>query len=81
MKFSQKILRIGDFQKLIFIELATLNFFFQKKKNSASSLLKLVTNYEIEWVGLNFYYNDGLQPKKKREGIINEHGGMYILCN
>ena len=26
----------------------------------------------LEWMGLNFYYYDGLQPKM-REGIINEH--------
>ena len=38
----------------------------------ASSLWKLVTNYVLEWMGLNFYYYDGLQPKM-RAGIINEH--------
>ena len=32
MKFSQKILRIGDFEKLSFFESAILDFFFQKKK-------------------------------------------------
>ena len=26
----------------------------------------------LEWMGLNFYYYDGLQPKM-RAGIINEH--------
>ena len=26
----------------------------------------------LEWMGLNFYYHDGLQPKI-RAGIINEH--------
>ena len=26
----------------------------------------------LEWMGLNFYYYDGLQPKI-RAGIINEH--------
>ena len=38
----------------------------------ASSPWKLVTNYVLEWMGLNFYYNDGLQSKM-RAGIINEH--------
>ena len=37
-----------------------------------SSQWKLVTNYVLEWMGLNFYYYDGLQPKM-RAGIINEH--------
>ena len=31
MKFSQKILRIGDFEKLSFFELAILIFFSKKK--------------------------------------------------
>ena len=39
--------------------------FFSKKK-------ELVTNYMLEWMGLNFYHYDGLQPKI-RAGIINEH--------
>ena len=26
----------------------------------------------LEWIGLNFYYNDGLQPKMRAK-IINEH--------
>ena len=29
----------------------------------------------LEWMGLNFYYYDGLQPKI-RAGIINEHECM-----
>ena len=37
-----------------------------------SSQRKLVTNYVLEWMGLNFYYYDGLQPKM-RAAIINEH--------
>ena len=32
MKFSQKFLRIGDFEKLSFFESAILDFFFQKKQ-------------------------------------------------
>ena len=58
MKFSQKILRIGDFEKLSFSESAILIFFF--------------SNYVLEWMGLNFYYYDSLQPKMST-GIINEH--------
>ena len=33
---------------------------------------QLVTNYMLEWMGLNFQYYDGLQTKI-RAGIINEH--------
>ena len=53
---------ISDFEKLTFFESAILNFFFRKKK-IASSPLKLVTNYVLEWMGFNFYDYDGLQPK------------------
>ena len=42
------------------------------KKHIASSPWKLVTNYVLEWMGLNFQYYDGLQPKI-RARIINEH--------
>ena len=34
--------------------------------------MKLVINYVLEWMGLNFQYYDGLQ-QKIRAGIINEH--------
>ena len=34
-----------------------------KKFFFASSTLKLVTNYVLEWMGFNFYDYDGLQPK------------------
>ena len=71
MKFSQKILRIGDFEKLSFFESAIL-ILFSKKKFFASSPWKLVTNYVLEWMRLNFYYYDGLQPEI-RAGIINEN--------
>ena len=62
-----------EVEKLSFFESAILNF-FSKKNNFffASSPWKLVTNYMLEWMGLNFYYYDGLQPKI-RAGIINEH--------
>ena len=67
MKFSQKNIENWPFW-----------IFFSKKKNFffASSPWKLVTNYVLEWMGLNFYYNDGLQPKM-RAGIINEHECIY----
>ena len=62
--FHKKILRIGDFEKWPFFESAILNFIFSKKKFFfASSLWKLVTNYVLEWMGLNFYDYDGIQPK------------------
>ena len=38
----------------------------------ASSLWKLITNYVLEWMGLNLYHYDGLQPKMSTR-IINEH--------
>ena len=53
-----------------FVESAILIFFSKKKNASAPS--KLVTNYVLEGMGLNFYYYDGLQPKISA-GIINEH--------
>ena len=34
----------------------------------------------LEWMGLNFYYYDGLQPKI-RAGIINEHECMEFKCD
>jgi hypothetical protein len=54
--FHKKILRIGGFEKWPFFESAILIFF-------ALSLWKLVTHYVLEWMGLKFYDNDGLQPK------------------
>ena len=44
----------------------------------ASSPWKLVTNYVLEWMGLNFYYYDGLQPKMSA-GIINEHECIWYF--
>ena len=62
-----------EVEKLSFFESAILNLKKKKKKKKfASSPWKLVTNYVLEWMGLNFYYYDGLQPKI-RAGIINEH--------
>ena len=80
--FHKKILRIGDFEKWRFFESAILNFFFEKKFFFASSPWKLVTNRVLEWMGLNFYHYDGLQPKMSAE-IINEHECIILstfLC-
>ena len=64
--FHKKILRIGDFEKWPFFESAILNFIFSRNSFFfffASSLWKLVTNYLLEWIGLNFHDYDGLQQK------------------
>ena len=53
---------VGHFEFFFWI----IIFFF------ASSPWKLVANYVLEWMGLNFYFYDGLQPKM-RARIINEH--------
>ena len=37
-------------------------------------------NFVLEWMGLNFYYYDGLQPKMSL-GIINEHECTYLQSN
>ena len=65
-------MRIGNFEKLLFFESAILIFSFFKKKCFASSPWKSVTNYVLEWMGLNFYHYDGLQPKMSA-GMIKEH--------
>ena len=78
--FHKKILKIGNLKKTQFFWVAILNFFFfKKKKYFASSPWKLVTNYVLEWMGLNFYYYDGLQPKM-RAGIINKHECTLSIC-
>ena len=64
--FHKKLLRIDRVEKWPYFESAFL------KKKFALSPWKLVTNYVLEWMGLNFQYCDGLQPKI-RVGIINEH--------
>ena len=61
---TKKYWELAELKNSVFLGSAILNF--------ASSPWKLVTNYMLEWVGLNFYYYDGLQPKM-RAGIINEH--------
>ena len=38
IKFSQKILRIGNFEKLSFFESALLEFFFSKKKKKKKKI-------------------------------------------
>ena len=72
MKFSQKILRIGDFKKLIFIELATLIFFFSKKKHFLLHPMKISDKLCVRMDGTQFYYYDGLQPKISA-GLIELH--------
>ena len=72
--FHKKILRIDRVEKWTFFESAILNFILKKKKKILAPW-KLVTNYVLEWMGLNFQYYDGLQPKI-RAGIINEHECM-----
>ena len=59
--FSQKDIENWRFWKTHFFKSAILNSFF-----FASSPWKSVTNYELERMGLNFYYYDGLQPKNER---------------
>ena len=77
MKFSQKNIENWQSWKMTFFWVGHFEFFFcKKKKNFASSPWKLVTNYVLEWMGLNFQYYDGLQPKI-RAGIINEHECTY----
>ena len=59
--FHKKLLRVCDFEKYLFLS-RPFCFVFSKKK-IALSPWKLVTNYVLEWMGLNFYAYDGLQPK------------------
>ena len=59
MKFSQKILRIGDFENLSFLESAILNVFSEKK--IASYPLKSIQIYMVEWMGRNFDVFPGFQ--------------------
>ena len=61
----------GDVEKLSFFESAILNL--KRKKKFASSPRKLVTNYVLEWIGLNFSIDyAGLQPNMNA-GMIKEH--------
>ena len=61
-----------EVEKLSFFKSAILNFLKKQTNFFASSPWKLVTNHVLEWMGLNFYYYDGLQPKM-RTGIIELH--------
>ena len=38
-------------------------FFFEIFEKNYLEYLDSVINYVLEWMGLNFYDNDGLQPK------------------
>ena len=59
--FHKKNLRIGDFEKQPFWKIGHFRFFFAKKKKIAWSPWKSVTNYVIEWMGLNFDVFPGFQ--------------------
>ena len=60
------------FWKIHFFWVRHFDFFFQKKHFLLSSLWKFITNYVLEWMGLNFCYYDVLLPKMSA-GIINDH--------
>ena len=73
MKFLKKIIENWRFENFSFFESAIFIHFFSKTNFFfASSLWKLVTNYVLDLMGLNFYNYDSLQPKM-RAAIINEH--------
>ena len=61
MKFSQKNIENWRSWKTQFFWVG--HFEFKKKLKFASSPWKLVTNYVLEWMGLNFYDCPGLQSK------------------
>ena len=64
MKFSQKNIENWRFWKMTFFWVCHFIYFFQKITFFFdSSPLKLVTNYVLEWMGVNFYDYDVLQPK------------------
>ena len=60
VEFSQKMLRIGDFEKLSFIKSAIL-IFIPKEKKFASFPWKSVQINMVEWMGLNFDFFHGFQ--------------------
>ena len=66
MKFSQKISRFGDFEKLSFFELAILNLFLLHPHGNQSQI-----RCQNGWDSIFFYY-DGLQPKMSA-GMIKGH--------
>ena len=57
IKFSQKNIENWRFWKTKFFWVGHFDFFF------APSPWKFVTNYVLEWMGLNFHDYDGLQSK------------------
>ena len=73
--FGRNCSAFSDVEKLSFFESAILNL---KKKQFASSPSKLVTNYGLEFMGLNFYYYGGLQPKM-RVGMIKLHECNQVM--
>ena len=75
MKFSQKNIENWQRWKMTFFWVGHFEFFFSKKIFFVSSPWKLVTNYVLEWMGHDFQYYDGLQPKKK--GGNHKWGWVY----
>jgi hypothetical protein len=70
MKFSQKILRIGNFEKLSFFELAIFKFSFSKKQKICFIPIRISHKLCVRMDGTHY---DSLQPKMSA-GIINEQG-------
>ena len=70
--FTKKYWELTELKNDLFLSRPFWIFFLQRKKKFASYPWKSVKNYVLEWMGLNFQYHDGLQPKI-RAGIINEH--------
>ena len=63
MKFSQKILRIGDFEKWPFFESAILNFIFQKKKCFFFILMTTSQTLLVSKDGLKFWWLPWFPPQ------------------
>ena len=74
--FHKKFLRIGDFEKWPFWKTAILIFF-------AWSPWKSVTNYVIEWMGLNFDVFPGFQqiPCYAKYYVVQCIPFFFIFCN
>ena len=70
--FHKKYWELAILKNELFLSWRIWIFIFEKKIFFASYFWKLATNYVLEWMGLNFDYYDGLQPKM-RVAIINEH--------
>ena len=77
MKFSQKILRIGNFEKLSFFELAIFKFSFSKKQKICFIPIRISHKLCVRMDGTHY---DSLQPKMSA-GIINEHECISVNNN